>query len=111
MKNRNQYSDTPKNQNDIDLVGLNVKVMNNDVDHWDIVTDPQTEADFSDDRTKEMNVSGGQKSLKITFNKQTPEEVKRGILSQTLLASIRSCRSAIGSIDSGSDMSPLLQMS
>ena len=65
---------------------------------------PQTEADSSDDRAREMDASGGQTSLKITFNKQIPEEVKRGILSQVLLASIPSCRSVIGSIDSGSDM-------
>ena len=55
---------------------------------------------------KEMDVSGGQTSLKITFNEQTPEEIKRGILSQALLASIRLWRRAIGSIDSGSDMNP-----
>ena len=65
---------------------------------------PQTNADSSDNRAKETDAFGGQISLKITFNEQTPEEVKRGILSQALLASILSCRSAIGSIDSGSDM-------
>ena len=32
--------------------------------------------------------------------------VRRGMLSQALLTSIRSKRSAIGSIDSGSDMNP-----
>ena len=83
---------------------------NNDVDHWDTVTDPpqnpQIKTDFSDDRVKEMDHSGGQTSLKIMFNKQTPEEVKRAIFSQALLLSIRLCRSAICSIDSGSDMSP-----
>ena len=75
-----------------------------------MVTDPpqnpQTEAWSSDDRGKEMDVSGGQMSLKITFDKQTPEEVKRGIWSQALFASIRSHRSAIGSIDLGLDMNP-----
>ena len=95
---------------DKDLLWLNVRMMNDDVDHWGMVTDPpqtpQTETDSSDDRAKEINVSGGQMSLKIMFDKQTPEEVKGGILSQALLASIRSCRSAIGSIDSGSDMNP-----
>ena len=40
------------------------------------------------------------------FNKQTPEEVKRGMLRQALLASIRSWRGAIGSTDSGSDRNP-----
>ena len=84
-------------------------MMNNDVDHWDTVTDPpqnpQTEADSSDNRVKEMDVSGGQMSLKTPFDKQNPE-VKGGILSQALLAYIRSCRSVIGGIDSGSDMNP-----
>ena len=61
--------------------------------------------DFSDDRVRVMDESGGHISLKITFNKQTPEEVKRGMLSQALLASTRSQRSAIGTIDSDSDMS------
>ena len=79
MKSRNQYSDTPKNQDDRDVVGLNVRVMNN-IDHWDMVTDPpqnpQIKTDFSADRVKEIDESGGQTSLKITFNKQTPEEVK-----------------------------------
>ena len=85
-------------------------MMNDDVDHWDTVTDPsqnsQTEADSSDDRAKEMDVSGGQTSLKIMFDKHTPEGVKRGILSQALLASIRSHRTAIGSTDLGSDINP-----
>ena len=80
------------------------------MDHWDMVTDPpqdpQTEADSSDNRLKEMNVSVGQMSLKITFDKQAPEEVKRGILSQALLASIRLHKSAIDSIGLGSDMNP-----
>ena len=53
-----------------------------------------------------MDVSGGQMSLKITFDEQTPDEVKRGILHQALLASIRSWRSAISSIDLGLDMNP-----
>ena len=90
------------------MVGLNARKMNDGADDWDMVIDPsqnpQTEADSSDDRAKETNASGGQMSLKITFNKQTPEEVKRGILSQALFPSIRSCRSAIGCIVSGSDM-------
>ena len=51
-----------------------------------------------------MDVSGGQMSLKITFNKQPPEEVKRVNIESGLLASIRSWRSAIGSVGSGSDM-------
>ena len=110
LKSGYQYSNPPKNQDKIDLLGLNIRVMNNDVDHWDTVTDPaqnpQTKTDFSDDRVKEMDVSWRQTSLKITFDKQTSEEVKRGIWSQALLASTRLWRSAIGSIDSGSDMSP-----
>ena len=110
MRSRNQYSETPKNQDDRDLIGLNIRVMNNAADHWDTVTDPlqnpQIKTDFSDNSVIEMDDSGGQMSLKMMFDKQTPEEVKRGILSQALLASIRSWRSAIGSIDSGSDMNP-----
>ena len=70
-------------------------MMNDDADHWDTVADPlqnpQTEADSSDDRAKEMDLSGGQTFLKMMFDKQTPEEIKRGIVSQALLASIRSC--------------------
>ena len=50
--------------------------------------------------------SGEQKSLKVTLDKQTPDEVKRGMLSQALFTSTRSRRSAIGSVDSGSDMNP-----
>ena len=50
--------------------------------------------------------SGGQTSLKVTLDKQTPDEVKRGMLSQALFTSIRSKRSVIGSVDSGSDMNP-----
>ena len=53
-----------------------------------------------------MDVSGGQTSLKIMFDKQTPEEVKRGILSQALLTSIRLHKCAIVSIDLGSNMNP-----
>ena len=55
---------------------------------------------------KETDVSGEQTSLKTTFDKQTPEEVKWGILSQAFLASIRSYRSAMCSIDLGLDMNP-----
>ena len=110
MKNRNQYSYYPKNQDERDLVDLNVRVTNNDADHWDMVTNPppnpQIKMDFSDVRVRVMDDSGGQMSLKITFDKQTPEEVKRSMLSQALLASIRLQRSVIGSIDSGSDMNP-----
>ena len=40
LKSGNQYSDTPRNQDDRDLVDLNVRVTNNDVDHWVMVTDP-----------------------------------------------------------------------
>ena len=49
-------------------------------------------------------MTGGQTFPKVTLYKQTSEEVKGGMLSQALLVSIRSRRSAIGSIDSGSDM-------
>ena len=77
LKSENQYSNTSKNQDDKDLVGLNVRTMNDDVDHWNMVTElpqnPQTEADSSDDTVKEVHVSGGQTSLKIMFDKQTPE--------------------------------------
>ena len=83
MKSGNQYSNTPKNLDEREFIDLNVGVMNNDADHWDMVTDPpknpQTKVDFSDDGVKEMDVSEGQASLKITFDEQTPEEVKRGI--------------------------------
>ena len=82
----------PKNQDNKDLVGLNARMMNYDADYLDTVIDPpqypQNEADSSDDRAKETDASGGQVFLKMTFNKQTQEEVKRGILSQALLASI-----------------------
>ena len=68
MKNRNQYSDTPKNQDDRDLADLNIRVVNNNVDHWDMVTNPpqtpQIKMDFSDDRVRVMDDSGGQISLK-----------------------------------------------
>ena len=33
MKNKNQYFDTPKIQVDRDLIDLNVRVTNNDVDN------------------------------------------------------------------------------
>ena len=67
---------------------------------------PQIKQYFSDNIVKETDDSGGQTSLKIMFDKQTPEEVRGGILSQALLASIRSLGSAIGSIDSGSGINP-----
>ena len=38
MKNRNQHSDTPKDQNDRDLVDLNIRVTNANVDHDDTVS-------------------------------------------------------------------------
>ena len=53
-----------------------------------------------------MDDSGGQTSIKVTLDKQTPDEVKRGMLSQALFASITSRRSAIGTVNSGSDMNP-----
>ena len=62
--------------------------------------------DFSDDSMRVTDDSGGQMSLKETLDKQTTDEVKRSMLSQVLFASIRSGRSAIGSVDSGSDMNP-----
>ena len=65
---------------------------------------PQIKTDFSDDSMRVMDDSGGQMSLKVLLDKQTPDEVKRGVLTQALFASIRSRRSAIGSVDSGLDM-------
>ena len=53
-----------------------------------------------------MDDSGGQTSPKVTLDKQTTDEVKRSMLSQALLASIRSRRSAIGGTESGSDINP-----
>ena len=110
MKNRNQYSETPKDQNERDLIDQNVRVTNANVDHQDTVTipspNPQIKTDFSDDSMRVIDDSGGQTSLKITLDKQTPDDIKRGILSQTLMVSIRSRRSAIGYVDSGFDMNP-----
>ena len=40
LKSGNQYSNTPKNLDERDPTDLNLRVMNNDVDHWDMVTDP-----------------------------------------------------------------------
>ena len=95
-----------------ELVGLNVRMINDDEDHWDIMTDPpsnpQSKADSSDDRVKEIDVSGAQTCLYKMFDKHTPEKVKKGILSQALLASIRLHRSTIGSINSVSDMNPYI---
>ena len=53
-----------------------------------------------------MNDFEGQMSLNVTPDKQTPDMVGRGVLSQDILSSIRSRRSAISSVDSGSDMNP-----
>ena len=108
-KNINQYSDTPKVQDD-DVVDWIARVTNTDADHQDMVANPsqnfQNKMYFSDDSVRVTDDSGGQVSPKVTLDKQTPDKVKRGVLSQALLASIRSRRSAIGSIDSGSDMNP-----
>ena len=80
------------------------------MDHQDTVTNlsqnPLFKTHFLDDSVRVMDGSGGHMSLKVTSDKQTPDEVKRGVLSQVLLASIRSRRSAIGSVDSGSHMNP-----
>ena len=83
---------------------------NANVDHWDTVTNPsqnpQIKTDFSDDSVRVTDDAGGQRSLKVTLDKQTPDEAKRGMQSEALFTSIRSRRSAIGSVDSGSDMNP-----
>ena len=77
---------------------------------WDTVKNPSQnhliKRDFSDDGVRVTDDSGGQISPTVTLDKQTLEEVNRGTLSQAFLASIRSRRSVIGSIDSGSDMNP-----
>ena len=57
--------------------------------------------DFSDDSVRVMDNPGGQMFLKVTLDKQTPDEGNRGMLSQALFTSIRSRRSVIGSVDSG----------
>ena len=110
MKNTNQCSNIPKNQNDRDLVDLNVRVTNANADHWDTVTNPyqnpQIKMDFSDDSMRVTDDSGEQTSLKVTLDKQTPDKAKRGMLSKALFTSIRSRRSAIGSVDPGSDINP-----
>ena len=78
--------------------------------HQDTVTNqsqnPQIKMGFSDDSVRVMDNSGGLTSLNVTLDKQTPDEVKRGMLSQALFASIRSRRSVLGTVDSGLDMNP-----
>ena len=110
MKNRNQHSDTPKDQNDRSLVDPNITVTNANVDHQDEVTNPsqnpKIKMDSSDDSVRVTDNSGGQISLKVALDKQIPDEVQRGRLNQTLFTCIRSRRSAIGSVDSGSNMNP-----
>ena len=73
MKNRNQCSDTPKDQKDRDLVDLNFRVTNANLDHQDTVTNtsqnPQIKTDFSDDSVRVMEDSGGQTSVKVTLDK------------------------------------------
>ena len=65
LKSGNQHSTSPKNQDNKDLVGLNVGMINDVLEHWDMVTEPpQKEADSSDDTVKKINVSGGQTPLK-----------------------------------------------
>ena len=79
MKNRNQCYNSPKNQNDRDLVDLNIRVTNANADYQDTVTNPsqtpQIQKDFSDDSLRVMDNSGGQPSIKVTLDKQTPDEV------------------------------------
>ena len=83
---------------------------NANANHQDMVTDPsqnpQTKMDFSDDCVTVMNDSDGQMPLSIALDEQTPDMVRRGMLSQALLTSIRSRWSAIGRIHCGSDMNP-----
>ena len=117
-KNRNQHSDTPhpcprtdvKDQDDTDLADLNIRVTKADANLWDMVTDPspnpQTQMDCSDDSVGLMSNSGRQMSHSVTLDKQGSDMVRRGMLSQALLTSIRSRRSSIDSINSGSDMNP-----
>ena len=117
-RNRYQHSDTPhpclrtddKDQDGRDLKDLNARVTNTDADHQDTVTTPSpnplTKIDFSGDILGVMDDFEGQMFLNVTIDKQTPDMVRTSVLSQALLSSIRSRRSAIGIIDSGSDMSP-----
>ena len=99
-----------RDQDNRDLVDLNARVTNVDVDYEHIVTDPsqnhQTKRDFSGDIVGVTNYFEGQTSLSVTPDKQTPDMIRRGVLSQALLSAIKSRRSAIGSVDSGSDMNP-----
>ena len=48
-----------------------------------------------------MNIFEGQMPLSVTIDEQTPDTVRRGMLSQALLTSIQSRRSAISIIDLG----------
>ena len=47
---------------------------------------PQTKIDFSGDIIVAMNDFEGQTSLNVTPDKQTPDMVRRGVLSQALLS-------------------------
>ena len=89
---------------------LNPRVTNSDADVQDTVTtqspNPITKIDFSDDILGVMDDFEGQMFLNVTIDKQTPDMVRTSELGQDLLSSIRSRRSAIGSVDSGSDMNP-----
>ena len=51
-----------------------------------------------------MNDFEGQTSFKVTSDKQTPDTVWTCVLGQAFLSFIKSRRSAIGSVDSDSDM-------
>ena len=89
---------------------IETRVTNADADHQDMVTDPSqnlhTKIDFSGDIVGVTNDLEGQMFPKVAPDKQTPDMVRRRVLSQALLSSIKSRRSAIGSVDSGSDMNP-----
>ena len=118
QRNRNQHSDTQhpcprtdgKDQDDRDLVDLNVRVTNVDADYQDMVTapsqNPQTKIDFLGDIVGETDDFEGQTSLNVIIDKQTPDMVRTSLISQALLSSIKSRRSTMGSVDSGSDMNP-----
>ena len=117
-KNRNQHTYTPpscprtdgKDQDNSNLVDLNARMTNTDADHQDTVTDPSpnpiTTIDFSGVIVGATNDFEGKTSLNVPPDKQTPDTVRRCVLSQALLSPIKSGRSTIGSVDSGSDMSP-----
>ena len=48
MKNRNQCSNTPKDQNNRNLVGPNFRVTNANADHWDTVINPPQNPQIKD---------------------------------------------------------------